>query len=50
MARLSAAVALALATTASAFAPAAQRSTPSTALSAAVEKEIGVQAPVGFFE
>ena len=50
MARVSAALALALATTASAFAPAAQRSTSSTALSVAVEKEIGVQAPVGFFE
>jgi hypothetical protein len=51
MARLSAALALTLAATASAFAPAAQRSTSSTALSAvAVENEIGVQAPVGFFE
>ena len=50
MARLSAALALTLAATASAFAPTAQRSPSSTALSAAVEKEIGVQAPVGFFE
>ena len=50
MARLSAALALALAATASAFAPAAQRPASSTVLSAAVEKEIGVQAPVGFFE
>ena len=43
-------VPLTLAATASAFAPAAQRSASSTALSVAVEKEIGVQAPVGFFE
>ena len=50
MPRLSAALALTLAATTSAFAPAAERSVSSTALSAAVEKEIGVQAPVGFFE
>jgi len=49
MARISAAIALCLAASASAFAP-AQHSAKTTALNVAPDKQIGVQAPIGYFE
>lgn len=49
MARLSTAIALCLAASASAFAP-AQQAAKTSALNLAPEKQIGAQAPIGYFD
>jgi hypothetical protein len=49
MARLSTAIALCLAASASAFAPAPQAA-KNSALNVEINKQVGVQAPVGYFE
>lgn len=49
MARLSTAIALCLAASASAFAP-AQQAAQTSALNLAPEKQIGAQAPIGYFD
>lgn len=49
MARLSTAILLSLAASASAFAP-TQQSAKTSALNLAPEKQIGAQAPIGYFE